>query len=184
MGTAVAPNYANLFMNRFESKALANWPLKPFIWLRFTDDIFMIWTHGEDTLTEFITYLNGIHPTIKFAHEPSTTQINFLDTTVKVNSPRELYTTLYKNPQTPTCTYTTLHPIMHQVKLIGQLLRHICTYDTVFQDNTEKLVSYYIKRGYPEKALRKHYSRASKYSQDKPLKVVPKNQIDTSSHGH
>ena len=55
MGTAVAPNYANLFMDRFESKALANWPLKPAIWLRFMDDIFMIWTHGEDTLNEFIT---------------------------------------------------------------------------------------------------------------------------------
>ena len=31
MGTATAPNYANLFMDRFETKALANWPLKPVI---------------------------------------------------------------------------------------------------------------------------------------------------------
>ena len=51
MGTAAAPNYANLFMDRFETKAL--------IWLRFIDDIFMIWTHGEDNLNEFIKYLNG-----------------------------------------------------------------------------------------------------------------------------
>ena len=84
MGTATAPNYANLFMDRFETKALANWPLKPLIWLRFIDDIFIIWTHGEDKLDEFITYLNSIHPTIKFTHESSTTQINFLDTTVKI----------------------------------------------------------------------------------------------------
>ena len=98
MGTAVAPNYANLFMDRFKTKALANWRLKPLIWLRFIDDIFMIWTHGEDTLNEFITYLNGIHPTIKFTHELSNTQINFLDTTVKVNSHRELYITLYEKP--------------------------------------------------------------------------------------
>ena len=27
MGTALAPNYANLFMERFKTKALANWPL-------------------------------------------------------------------------------------------------------------------------------------------------------------
>ena len=53
MGTATAPNYANLFM---DTKALANWPLKPMIWMRFIDDIFMIWTHGEDKLDEFITY--------------------------------------------------------------------------------------------------------------------------------
>ena len=50
MGTAAAPNYANLFMDRFETKALSNWPLKPLIWLRFIDEIFMIWTHGEDNL--------------------------------------------------------------------------------------------------------------------------------------
>ena len=37
MGTSVAPNYANLFMDRFETKALDNWPLKPLVWLRFID---------------------------------------------------------------------------------------------------------------------------------------------------
>ena len=42
MGTAVAPNYVILFMDRFENKGLNNWPLKPHIWLRFIDDIFMI----------------------------------------------------------------------------------------------------------------------------------------------
>ena len=32
---------------------------------------------------------------------------------------------------------------------------------------------------YPEKALRKHYSRASKYNQDELLEVIPRNPIDT-----
>ena len=91
MGTAAGPNYANIFMDRFETKALINWPLKPLLWLRFIDDIFMIWTHGEDKLQEFITYLNGIHPSIKFTHEYSTTHLNILDTTVKVNKDRALH---------------------------------------------------------------------------------------------
>ena len=51
MGTAVAPNYVKLFMDRFETKALQNW-----LW--FIDDIF-------DKLLEVITYFNGIHPTPK-----------------------------------------------------------------------------------------------------------------------
>ena len=46
IGTSVAPNYANLFMDRFETKALEGYHLKPLTWLRFIDDIFMIWTHG------------------------------------------------------------------------------------------------------------------------------------------
>ena len=95
MGTAAAPNYANVFMDRSETKALENCPLKPLLWLRFIDDIFMIWTHREDKLQELITYLNSIHPTIKFTHEFSYTHISFLDTTVKINERRELYTTLY-----------------------------------------------------------------------------------------
>ena len=45
MGTELAPNYANLFMDMFENKALDNYPLKPLIWKRFIDDIFLIWTH-------------------------------------------------------------------------------------------------------------------------------------------
>ena len=117
MGTAAAPNYADLFMNRFKTKALSNWPLKPLIWLRFIDDSFMIWTQREDNLTEFISYLNEIHPTIKFTHESSPTQIDFLDTTVKINDGREIYTTLYEKPTDTHLCYI-IHPlIMHLVRL-------------------------------------------------------------------
>ena len=98
MGTAVAPNYAYLFMDRFETKALSNLPLQPLIYLRFIDDIFMIWTHVEDKLNEFIQYLNGIHSTIKFTHELSHSQIDFLDTTVQIHNSQQLYTTLYEKP--------------------------------------------------------------------------------------
>ena len=127
----------------------------------------MIWAHGEDKLIEFIKYLRGFHPTIKFKHEHSTTQINFPDAAVKVNSSRELYTTLYKKP-TDThlyLHYTSSHHAPSKTKgPYGQSLRlrRMCTYDIDFQDNAERLVTYYIKRGYPEKSLRKHYSRASK----------------------
>ena len=42
MGTALAPNYANLFIDRFETRTSENWQLKPLLWLRFIYDIFMI----------------------------------------------------------------------------------------------------------------------------------------------
>ena len=184
MGTATAPNYANLFMDRFETKALANWPLKPLLWLRFIDDIWMVWTHGEDQLNEFITYLNSIHPTIKFTHESSLTHINFLDTTVKINQDRELYTTLYEKP-TDThlyLHYTSAHHAPSKAKgPYGQFLRlrRICTYDNDFNMNADKLIGYYLKRGYPEKALRKHYNRASKFTQDELLAVTRKDPVKT-----
>ena len=94
MGTALAPNYANLFMDRFETNVLANYPLQPLIWKRFIDDNFLIWTQGEDSLKDFVNYLNNLQPTIKFTSETSTESINFLDTTVKLDEHRNITTTL------------------------------------------------------------------------------------------
>ena len=94
MGTALVPNNANIFMDKFETKAVPEYPLKPLLWKRFIDDIFMVWTHGEQQLKKFVEYLNGIHPTIKFTHEQSLEEINFVDTTVRILPNRTLYTTL------------------------------------------------------------------------------------------
>ena len=98
MGTSLAPNYANLFMDIFETNALSKFPQKPLIWKRFIDDIFLIWTHGEDSFTEFVNYFNSLHLTIKFTSESSTKSVNFLDTTVKLHQNRNIITTLYNKP--------------------------------------------------------------------------------------
>ena len=53
MGTRMAPSYANLFMASLEKQILNTAPsqLKPLIWKRYIDDIFMIWPHGESSHT-------------------------------------------------------------------------------------------------------------------------------------
>ena len=38
---------------------------KPFIYLRYIDDIFGIWLHGEDALRKFHSLTNGLHDQIK-----------------------------------------------------------------------------------------------------------------------
>ena len=58
----------------------------------------MIWTHGEEKLMEFVTYINSLHDSIKFTHEKCYNEINFLDTTVKFDENRNLITTLYNKP--------------------------------------------------------------------------------------
>ena len=57
MGSAFAPEYASLFMGKFEEDYLLSRQLKPSIWLRFIDDIFMIWDHSLDELMSFINDL-------------------------------------------------------------------------------------------------------------------------------
>ena len=51
----------------------------PYLWLRFSDEIFCIWTDGLEKLQEFFKFLNAFHPTIKFTMDYSYETINFLN---------------------------------------------------------------------------------------------------------
>ena len=63
MGTPMAPNYANLFMDNFEQNLLHDYSqktgLSPLVWFRFIDDIFFIWTGNKDSLDHFISFTHN-----------------------------------------------------------------------------------------------------------------------------
>ena len=82
MGTKMAPSYANLFLGYFDANALENASFQLHTWLRYIDDIFMIWYEGLDNLKIFIDYLNNTHSTIKFTSSHSFTNLTFLDVSV------------------------------------------------------------------------------------------------------
>ena len=90
MGTKFAPAYANLFMTRLEERLLEASPDKPLIWMRFIDDVFFIWMHGEEKLKSFINHLNSSHETIKFTSEQSRDSISFLDVQVSMREGESL----------------------------------------------------------------------------------------------
>ena len=92
-------------MDRFETQALENWPLKPIIWLRFIDDIFMIWPHGNIELDHVIEYLKTIHEKIKFKSEVAPTVLMFWHHS-KIDLGNTLHTTLYEKS---TDTHLYLH---------------------------------------------------------------------------
>ena len=72
IGTKFAAPYACIFMDKFETDELTTQNLKPWVWLRYTDDIFFVWTHGEEKLHDFLSCLNEFHPNLKFTYEYST----------------------------------------------------------------------------------------------------------------
>ena len=59
MGTKMAPSYANLFMGVLEKQMLSSYKHKPLVYFRYIDDIFMIWTDGEDSLNDFLAHCNN-----------------------------------------------------------------------------------------------------------------------------
>ena len=58
---------------------LDQYPIKPPIWLRYIDDIFMILNESEDKLNDFHAYINTVNPAIQFTHAYSSRTVNFLD---------------------------------------------------------------------------------------------------------
>ena len=73
MGTRMAPSYANLFMSSFEQDLLDAAPgPTPDHMKRFIDDIFMIWSHGEESLKQFHDYANIYMFTTKSSSQWST----------------------------------------------------------------------------------------------------------------
>ena len=126
MGTRVAPTYANLFMSDFEEHHVYTQQKQPLIWLRFINNIFFIWPHGQEELTLFNNHLNNVHKTIKFTAECSTTSVNFLDTVVTLSENRTLKTSLFVKPTDSAgyLHYKSAHP-RHCIRGIpyGQFLR-------------------------------------------------------------
>ena len=61
VGTEFATPYACIFVDEVETEFLKSQELKSFLWLRYIDNIFFIWTHGGEKLTQFINELNICH---------------------------------------------------------------------------------------------------------------------------
>ena len=167
MGTKCAPTYANLFMGKFEEMYILPKLIgKSILYLRYIDDIFLIWKGSEEELKHFIDYINQVHSKIKFDIQYSYKEINFLDTKVQITNNGQLQTTLYKKP---TDRKSFLHkksyhpPSTKQSIPYSQALRlsRICSNDTEYMKQLECLKVKFIERGYQEKDVIEQFNKAT-----------------------
>jgi hypothetical protein len=163
MGTRMAPNYAIIFMHQLEKKLLQRSQQKPTIWKRFIDDVFCIWSHGEDSLLEFLNELNTYHQTIKFTWEYSHIQIPFLDTvTYKLNG--MLATKIYHKPtdNKQYLHFYSAHPRRQKESVPNGLFlraKRICTEDHHFEAESGVIMMKLKNRCYPEDLLNTVYNK-------------------------
>lgn len=165
MGTRVAPTIANLFMGRFEDQYVYNCDERPLIWLRYIDDIFLIWTHGRPHLEGFIAFLNEVHASIKFTSHISDNKVSFLDTIITKEG-NALATDLYTKPTDANnyLHYDSAHP-PHCKKGIpyGQFLRirRICSKPEDFKRHCLTKAAHFATRGYPLKEVAEALHKAA-----------------------
>ena len=82
-GTAIdntcAPTYAYIFMDKVETEFLETQSDKLFCCVGYIDDVFFIWTHGQEKLKVFWEDLNKFHPNLKFTRGSSKIERDFHD---------------------------------------------------------------------------------------------------------
>lgn len=69
IGLPLSPIVTNLYIEYFEKKSLASYPLKPACWKRFFDETNIKWTHGIAEFEKLFNHLNSISYEIKFTME-------------------------------------------------------------------------------------------------------------------
>lgn len=98
MGSPLSPVVANLFMEHLEERALNTTALRPKMWIRYVDDTFVIWPHGNAELKEFHRHLNHQNTSIQFTiEEEKEEKIPFLDVLVR-RERNKLQTSVYRKP--------------------------------------------------------------------------------------
>jgi hypothetical protein len=106
MGSPLSPVITDFFMEESEKKAIEQTVLKPVCWFRYVDDTFVIWTHGQEILTEFLNHLNRLHNNIQFTMEIEEGHLPFLDIDIYRKADGSLGYKVYRKP---THTNLSLH---------------------------------------------------------------------------
>lgn len=163
MGKHFAPNLANIYLLEFDYYAKQGFKIKPLIYLRFIDDIFIIWPGTLQDLLEYQEYLNSLIPGIKISLVPKHQIAEFLDTYVYKeiqNGDTSLHTKVYfKTTDTHQLLHgKSFHP-KHTIKgiLKSQFIRfkRLCSNKIAFDEACRILYKVLARRGYARSLFRK-----------------------------
>jgi peptide-methionine (R)-S-oxide reductase len=158
MGARFSVKFANIYMHKFFEKFFQVYkgPRPEFLG-RLIDDVFTVWTYGEEKLKEFLSDLNRFHRSIKFTMEYSPQEVHFLDTTVyKVNNRIQTKIFTKATDKKQFLFFSSCHPghITRSIPYAQSLrYRRNTTCNAVLQDSLNTLKKQFRNRGYPRKLV-------------------------------
>ncbi len=170
MGKSYSPVAAEIFMQEFERIALSSARYKPKIWIRYVDDVFLIWPHGREKLLEFLEHLNSV-PTfscIQFTLEiEEENKLPFLDILFE-RCGAILRTTVYRKPTNSGLFLkkSSLHHPSQKLSSISALThraRSVCSDQSDFKIELGVIRSQFLANGFSSspKRLRGIFSSCS-----------------------
>ena len=99
MGSPLGPTLANLFMAHIERNVLCV-DNSPLLYVRYVDDIFCVFDTTRQDPAAFLNHINSLHPNLKFTCEIGQTTLPFLDTEVRVEDSKALFSVFRKKTYT------------------------------------------------------------------------------------
>ena len=161
-------------MAKLEQHFLSTCPLKPDLYVRYIDDVFMIWSNGEEALIDFHERFNSFHSTINLIMDFSNESVHFLDTTVSIVN-NQLQTSLYRKPtdKLNLLRWNSFHPnhIKRSIPYSQALRYHrICTNPTDRDRHLGYLKQVLIRNGYTAKLIDSSFQRATNKDRNELLK--------------
>ncbi len=189
MGTRMAPSFANLYMGHFEEEYVYKYPLQPWCWFRFIDDIKFLWPHGREELDRFINHLNYVGKlnggSLQFTAQISETCNDFLDTSLYFTPAGEIAFKLYSKPTDKHnyLRYDSCHPKRMKESIpYSQFLRirRICTELSEFDKSAAMIAKHFLRRGYPQALVEESLIKARRLDRSTLLdKPTPQNNDRT-----
>ena len=185
MGTRVAPNFANVYMGKLEERFVyqTEWEDHIILWVRFIDDIFLIWKSDQDSLINFINYLNSVASSIKFTYEISAHSVNFLDTTVLKDNQGNIITDVYQKPTDthPYLHWTSAHPphLKRSIPYSQALrLRRICSSTDTLKKRILEYSDFFVACGYAQRKVLHEMQKVLTLTQEECLQTKEREPTD------
>lgn len=177
MGTCFAPSLANLFLGWWEEQVvwvdeMTMYTDHILVWVRYIDDLFIIWKGTSTMAREFINKLGANNLNLEFTNTISATYCEFLDVVLEIKD-NAITTRLFRKK---TAGNTVLHaasqhpaPLMNSIPY-GELLRarRICNNETDYKKEKQIILSRFKDRGYKNKTLCEAQKKSLRYLIEMP----------------
>ena len=167
MGFPLGPTLANFFLAYFENQFLTQQHIFMSVcYSRYVYDILCVFNSVE-YVKMFFTFLNNLHPNLKFTYEIGPHKLPFLHT---YNNDFSLITNVYRQPA-DTKTILNFHavcPWIWKSGLIQCFINRVCINWFTFHEEFSKRKDIFHMNGYPKEIF---YNRVRKFLSEKLITI-------------
>lgn len=176
MGSPLSPVLAGLFMEYFETELLPTIHPSPALWLRYVDDVFLLW-QVEENFEAMFSQVNRLSASIQFTTEwEQDGKLSFLDVNVH-RLPSGFSFSIFRKPKHSGqyLHYYSCHTEeMKKSTLFSTFLRAYRLSDQIYLDEETKYIfDAFSKLGYPNQVMMEVHRKVRQKFYTSPVERVP-----------